>query len=151
VFSPEGTMMHDGPIFGGLLHASPSVGSTSAERYYAFAIGSAKQRLYISNSYFVPSDGFCELLVASVQRGVDVRVLTCNEDGDVKSTYYAGRSKYDALLSRGVRIFEYQPAMMHAKSIVSDGRFVSAGTVNFANPSMAFNAQQPRLEGDGRP
>jgi cardiolipin synthase len=147
-FPPEGSNTHDGPIFGGLLHASPSVGSTSAERYYALAIGSAKQRLCISNSYFVPSDNFCELLVSAAQRGVDVRVLTCNEDGDVKSTYYAGRSKYDVLLSKGVRIWEYQPAMMHAKSIVSDGRFVSAGTVNFDNRSMSFNDETTLLAVD---
>ena len=147
-FPPEGTDMHDGPVFAGLLHASPSVGSTSAERYYALAIGSAKKRLCISNSYFVPSENFCELLVAAAQRGVDVRVLTCNEEGDVKSTYYAGRSKYDTLLSKGVRIFEYQPAMMHAKSIVADGRFVSAGTVNFDNRSMSFNDETTLLAVD---
>ena len=138
-FPPDADFGHRGNIAAGLLHASPSVGSTSAERYYAFAIGSAKRRLFISNSYFVPSENFCELLVAAAKRGVDVRVLTCNEDGDVKSTYYAGRAKYDVLLANGVRIFEYQPAMMHAKSIVADGRFVSAGTMNFDNRSMSFN------------
>ena len=144
-FPPEGMDTHDGTVSGGLLHASPSVGSTSAERYYALAIGSAKRRLWISNSYFVPSENFCELLVSAVKRGVDVRVLTCNEDGDVKSTYYAGRATYDTLLGQGVRIFEYQPAMMHAKSIVADGRFVSAGTVNFDNRSMSFNDETTLL------
>ena len=138
-FPPEGKHTHDGDVFGGLLHASPSVGSTSAERYYALAIGSAERRLWISNSYFVPSENFCELLASAVKRGVDVRVLTCNEEGDVLSTYYAGRAMYETLLAQGVRIFEYQPAMMHAKSIVADGRFVSAGTVNFDNRSMSFN------------
>jgi cardiolipin synthase len=147
-FPPEGMDTHDGHVFGGLLHASPSVGSTSAERYYALAIGSAKERLWISNSYFVPSENFCELLVSAVKRGVDVRVLTCNEDGDVKSTYYAGRAMYATLLAQGVRIFEYQPAMMHAKSIVADGRFVSAGTVNFDNRSMSFNDETTLLAVD---
>ena len=147
-FPPEGMDTHDGQVFAGLMHASPSVGSTSAERYYALAIGSAKKRLWISNSYFVPSENFCELLVSAVKRGVDVRVLTCNEDGDVKSTYYAGRAMYATLLARGVRIFEYQPAMMHAKSIVADGRFVSAGTVNFDNRSMSFNDETTLLAVD---
>jgi cardiolipin synthase A/B len=147
-FPPEGKNTHDGEVFGGLLHASPSVGSTSAERYYALAIGSAQRRLWISNSYFVPSENFCELLTSAVQRGVDVRVLTCNEDGDVKSTYYAGRAMYATLLAQGVRVFEYQPAMMHAKSIVADGRFVSAGTVNFDNRSMSFNDETTLLAVD---
>jgi cardiolipin synthase len=147
-FPPEGMDMHDGHVSGGLLHASPSVGSTSAERYYALAIGSAKQRLWISNSYFVPSENFCELLASAAKRGVDVRVLTCNEEGDVKSTYHAGRAMYATLLAQGVRIFEYQPAMMHAKSIVADGRFVSAGTVNFDNRSMSFNDETTLLAVD---
>jgi cardiolipin synthase len=147
-FPPEGMATHDGQVSAGLLHASPSVGSTSAERYYALAIGSAKHRLLIANSYFVPSENFCELLADAVKRGVDVRVLTCNEDGDVKSTYYAGRAMYGRLLERGVRIFEYQPAMMHAKTIVADGRFVSAGTVNFDNRSMSFNDETTLLAVD---
>jgi cardiolipin synthase len=138
-FPPEDQLPTSGSIYAGLLHASPSVGSTSAERYYAFSIGSAKRKLYITNSYFVPSENFCELLVAAAARGVDVRVLTCNEKGDVRSTYYAGRARYSTLLRAGIRIFEYQPAMMHAKSIVSDGRFVSAGTMNFDNRSLSFN------------
>jgi cardiolipin synthase len=147
-FPPDETDMDDGNVFAGLLHASPSVGSTSAERYYAWAIGSAKQRLWISNAYFVPSENFCELLVSAAKRGVDVRVLTCNEGGDVKSTYYAGRAMYGRLLERGVRVFEYQPAMMHAKTIVADGRFVSAGTVNFDNRSMSFNDETTLLAVD---
>ena len=96
----------------------------------------------------MPSENFCELLAAAVKRGVDVRILTCNEDGDVKSTYYAGRATYASLLRAGVRIFEYQPAMMHAKSIVADGRFVSAGTVNFDNRSMSFNDETTLLAVD---
>ena len=49
---------------------------------------------------------------------------------------------------KGVRIFEYQPAMMHAKTIVADGRFVSAGTVNFDNRSMSFNDETTLLAVD---
>jgi cardiolipin synthase len=137
-----------GPAHAGLLHATPTVGSTSAERYFALAIGSARRRLYITNSYFVPGPDFCAMLAAAARRGVDVRVLTCNEQGDVKTTYYAGRARYAELLAAGVRIFEYQPAMMHAKSIVADGRFVSAGTVNFDNRSMSFNDETTLLAVD---
>ena len=144
-FPAESGPVDGGSVVAGLLHAAPTVGSTSAERYFALAIGSARRRLYITNSYFVPSDNFCEMLVAATRRGVDVRVLTCNERGDVKSTYYAGRARYARLLAAGVRIYEYEPAMMHAKSIVADGRFVSAGTVNFDNRSLSFNDETTLL------
>jgi cardiolipin synthase len=149
LFFPPEAVYGGGDVSAGLLHASPSVGSTSAERFLATAIGSAKRRLYISNSYFVPNKDFCQMLVAAVRRGVDVRVLTCNEKGDVKSTYYAGRARYSDLLAAGVRIFEYQPAMMHAKSIVTDGRFIAAGTLNFDNRSMSFNDETMLLAVDG--
>ena len=56
----------------------PPMGSTSAERYYAFAIGSAKKRLFITNSYFVPDDDFRRLL--RYGRGVDTSRLL-NEIG----------------------------------------------------------------------
>ena len=125
-FPPEGKYTHDGEAFGGLLHASPSVGSTSAERYYALAIGSAQQRLWISNSYFVPSENFCELLASAVKRGVDVRVLTCNEEGDVKSTYYAGRAMYAMLLEQG-RAHLRVPAGDDARQVDRRRRAVRVG------------------------
>jgi cardiolipin synthase len=137
-FPPEG-LEPAGGVYAGLLHAAPTVGSTSAERFMALSIASARKRLYVTNSYFVPNDDFCSLLVEAAKRGTDVRILTCNRDGDVKTTYYAGRTHYERLLREGVRLYEYRPAMMHAKSIVVDGRWAAAGTMNFDNRSMAFN------------
>jgi len=72
-------------------------------------------------------------------RGVDVRVLTPGTLNDVKSTWYAGRAKYEQLLGGGVRIFWYQPAMIHGKCFVVDGCWASIGTMNFDNRSLAFN------------
>jgi cardiolipin synthase len=57
----------------------------------------------------------------------------------VKSTWYAGRHKFEALLASGVRIFEYLPTMVHAKTIVVDRVWASVGTMNFDNRSLAFN------------
>ena len=105
----------------------------------ALSIASARKKLYITNSYFVPNEDFCGLLTQAAKRGADVRILTCNRDGDVKTTYYAGRTRYESLMESGVRIFEYRPAMMHAKALVVDGRWAAAGTMNFDNRSMAFN------------
>jgi cardiolipin synthase len=70
---------------------------------------------------------------------VDVRVLTSGLESDVKTTWYAGRAYYEELVSAGVRIYEYEPTMMHAKTLVADGVWVSIGSMNFDNRSMAFN------------
>jgi cardiolipin synthase len=138
-FFPAEAQEPAGGVCAGLLHAAPTIGSTPAERFLALSIAAARERLYVTNSYFVPDDDFCDLLAQAAKRGADVRVLTCDEDGDVKATYYAGRTRYERLLRSGVRIFEYRPAMMHAKSIVVDGRWAAAGTMNFDNRSMVIN------------
>jgi cardiolipin synthase A/B len=76
---------------------------------------------------------------------VDVRILTPGKLNDVKSTWYAGRAQYESLLEGGVRIFWYQPAMIHAKAFVVDGCWSSIGTMNFDNRSLAFNDESNLL------
>jgi cardiolipin synthase len=58
---------------------------------------------------------------------------------DVKTTWYAGRTYYEKLLEGGVKIYEYQPTMMHAKTMVVDGMWSSIGSMNFDNRSLSFN------------
>ncbi|HEY9479673.1 MAG TPA: phospholipase D-like domain-containing protein [Gemmatimonadaceae bacterium] len=129
----------------GLLHAAPSIGSTSASRFLALSITGARERLYITNSYFVPDRAFRALLIAAVRRGVDVRVLTAGKRTDVKTTRWAGRAVYGDLLAGGVRMYEYEPTMMHAKTFVVDGRWCTVGTMNFDNRSMVFNDESNLL------
>jgi cardiolipin synthase len=123
----------------GLLDAQPTIGSTPAERFLALSIAGARKRLYIANSYFVPNHDFKNLLVQAAHRGVDVRILTVGPETDVKITRYAGRKQYQDLLEGGVRIWEFAPTMMHAKTMVADGMWASVGTMNFDNRSMVFN------------
>jgi cardiolipin synthase len=137
-FAPEG-FTPDGTQLAALMHTSPTIGSTPAERFLALSIASARSRLYISNSYFVPDDDFRRLLEDAAKRGVDVRILTTSDETDVIWTWRAGRARYEELLKAGVRIYEYQPVMMHAKTLVVDGRWATVGTMNFDNRSMVFN------------
>ena len=138
-FPPAAFHAHAGETTAGLMFTSPSAGSTTAERFLALSIAGAGRTLYITNSYFVPDDDFRALLVAAVRRGVDVRVLTVSNKTDVRTTWYAGRSRYEELLSGGVRIWEYGPTMIHSKTIVTDGIWSSVGSMNFDNRSLAFN------------
>ena len=132
---PEGA----GDITAALLYTAPTRGSTTAERFLALSIAGASRTLYVANSYFVPDDDFRELLTTAVARGVDVRVLTTSEKSDVLVTWYGGRARYPHLLRGGVRIYEYLPTMMHAKTMVVDGLWASIGAMNFDNRSLAFN------------
>jgi cardiolipin synthase len=134
-----------GTVQAGLFHAVPATGSTPAERYYALSIAGARRRLYVSNAYFVPDDDFRRLLIAAARRGVDVRVLTTGPRTDVKTTRAAGRFRYEGLIAGGVRIYEYQPSNMHAKTISVDGVWGSVGSMNFDNRSLAFNEETTLL------
>ena len=139
MFFPPIAFEEEGNINAGLMHSLPTIGSTPAERFIALTIAGARETLYISNSYFVPNDDFCALLVTAVKRGVDVRILTVSDVTDVKTTWYAGRALYEKLLEGGVKIYEYQPSMMHSKTIVVDGVWATIGSMNFDNRSIAFN------------
>jgi cardiolipin synthase A/B len=139
LFFPKSSFADIGDMQAGLMYTIPSTGSTSAERFLALSIAGARRTLYISNSYFVPGESFMNLLLAAAKRGVDVRVITVSNKTDVKTTWYAGRTYYEKLLEGGVKIYEYQPTMMHAKTMVVDGIWSDIGSMNFDNRSLSFN------------
>jgi cardiolipin synthase len=139
MFFPRVSFADVGDVEAGLMHSIPSTGSTAAERFLALSIAGARHSLYITNSYFVPGENFLRILVAAAHRGVDVRVLTVSSKTDVKTTWYAGRTYYEKLLEGGVKIYEYQPTMMHAKTMVVDGMWSYIGSMNFDNRSLSFN------------
>ena len=138
-FPPAAFHAPVGPAIAGVLFTGATTGSTEAERFLALTIAGARRTLYIASSYFVPDDDFRDLMVAAARRGVDVRILTTSDETDIRTTWYAGRARYERLLRGGVRVFEYQPAMMHAKTIVVDGVWGTIGSMNFDNRSLAFN------------
>jgi cardiolipin synthase len=129
----------DGVAAAALLYTSPTLGSTAAERFFALSIAGARKRLYITNSYFAPDRSFVDMLAAAARRGVDVRVLTAGARTDVNIVRLAGRAWYETLLSAGVRIYEWQPSTLHAKTFVVDGEWLTIGSMNFDNRSMALN------------
>lgn len=139
VFFPDDRFLPTGVTDAGLLYAVPTTGSSNMERFLALSIASARRRLYVSNSYFVPDDDFRRLLTGAAKRGVDVRILTAGDQTDVKTTMYAGRKRYEELLEGGVRVYEYLPTMTHSKTFVIDGLWSTVGSANFDNRSLAFN------------
>jgi cardiolipin synthase len=129
----------DDGVAAGFLYTTPTLGSTAAERFLALSIAAARKTLYITNPYFVPDANFIEMLAATARRGVDVRILTAGSRTDVEFVRRAGRARYDALLAAGVRIYEWQPTTLHAKTFVVDGEWSAIGSMNFDNRSMALN------------
>jgi cardiolipin synthase A/B len=110
---------------------SPTPGKPSAaEAMYRLLIQAAKRRLWIANSYFIPGKGLQQLLLERRRAGVDVRILAPGPVHDVPPVRAAQRATYEALLAGGVRIFEYEASMMHAKTMIVDDSYVLIGSTN---------------------
>lgn len=139
----------DGGTRAGLLRGVPTLGSTAAERMFVLSILGARRRLWITNAYFVPDATLCELLRDAARRGVDVRVLTPGANTDRRSAWLAGRTRFEELLEAGVRLYDYEPAMLHAKTLVADGCWSCVGSLNFDNRSMKLNEEVAVLVADG--
>jgi cardiolipin synthase A/B len=131
------------PVEGGgpmqLVRSSAKVGDTNVEALYYLAIASARQSMELTAAYFVPRPAFAEALAEAAERGVEVRILVPGSHTDKELVRVAGRAAYGRLLGAGVRIFEFKPTMLHAKSLVVDGAWASVGTVNFDNRSFQLH------------
>jgi cardiolipin synthase len=103
---------------------------TKAERLTQLLIAVAKQRVWISNAYFVPTRGILDLLAEKASQGVDVRILTPGVKSDSKTAFGVQQTKFDGLVDAGAKIWEYQPTMMHAKTMVVDDDLAVVGSIN---------------------
>lgn len=122
-----------------VIKSSPSEGISTVKLMYIVSIVSAVKSIYISNAYFVPDIDTTRALEGAVRRGVDVRVIVPGELADVPIVRQASRWHYELLLNRGIRIFEYRPTMMHAKTMVVDGIWSTLGSSNFDDRSFRLN------------
>jgi cardiolipin synthase len=107
----------------------------------AIAFAAAERRIWITNAYSAPSSGQVDLLVKAVQRHVDVRLIVPGPHNDQPLTKSAGRTAYGHMLQGGVRIFEYQPTMIHTKAMVIDGMFSVVGSSNLDPRSSQINEE----------
>ncbi len=121
--------------------STPASGASAAQRVMAALIAGATRSLSISSAYFVPTASFIDALCAARERGVDVRVLVPGPFHDQKLVQRASRHSWPRLVAHGVRIHEYQPTMMHAKTLVVDGKLVLVGSINFDPRSFSLNAE----------
>ncbi len=109
-------------------------------RAYLERIRSAKRSVYITNSYFVPDFRIRRALSQAAQSGVDVRVILPART-DVPAVYYAARNLYGLLLESGIRLYEWQGRVLHAKTAVIDGMWSTIGTYNLDYRSWRFNLE----------
>lgn len=103
-------------------------------------IHSARQRVWMCTAYFVPSRKLLRALGQAAQQGADVRLLVPGPISDHPGVRHAGRRFYSRLMRHGVRIFEYQPRFLHAKTLLCDD-WVSIGSSNFDRWNLRWNRE----------
>ena len=121
--------------------SSPSAGASAAGTMYMIAVQCARDYIYIANPYFIPDARVIEMLADACHRGVMVRLMLAGRHND---TWWARQNSlrlYGKLLQAGVEIFEYQPTMLHQKTMVVDGAWATVGTTNFDNRSFALSEE----------
>jgi cardiolipin synthase len=123
-----------------IVKSSPVGGSFQNYMLFLLSITSAKKSILITNPYFIPDDTMTDALISAAGRGVQVIVLVPGKI-DHKITYRASRSSYGRMLLGGIQIYEYLPALMHAKTMVVDGVWATIGSTNFDNRSFALNEE----------
>jgi len=107
-------------------------------RLFEHAFSRARRRIWVTTPYFVPDAHTQRRLCDAAERGVDVRLITPVKT-DVRLTRWAARAAYSSLLAAGVRVFEYQPCLLHAKAVVVDDRWSTLGTANLDYRSLFTN------------
>lgn len=121
------------PIF-----SSSSKGRRKMRRLLYYSINHSAMSMYFTTAYFTPSRRMIDALEDAVKRGVEVKLLLPGQS-DVPAAYYAGRAFFARLLKAGVRIFNYQGDVLHAKSYVFDGCWSIVGSANLDFRSLRWN------------
>lgn len=105
---------------------------------YVVAIQEAKSSIHLTSAYFVPDPQIVHELGAAARRGVDVKLILPGVT-DHGLVFHAGRSFYNELLESGVKIYELQIAVLHAKAAVIDGSWSTVGSANIDRRSFLHN------------
>ena len=108
---------------------SPLDNETVGENVYLNIINRAKRYVYICTPYLVIDNEMMTALCLAAKSGVDVRLMTPGIP-DKKLVFLLTQSYYEQLLEAGVKIYEYQPGFLHAKSFVCDDEIAVVGTIN---------------------
>jgi cardiolipin synthase A/B len=121
--------------------SSPSCGACAVATMHLIAVQYARNYLYIANPYFIPDARLIDLMAQARSRGVRVKLMLAGKHND---TWWARQNSlriYGRLLRAGVEIYEFEPTMLHQKTMVMDGAWATVGTANFDNRSFALSEE----------
>lgn len=121
-----------------VIASGPDTGGEAIHRSMIDAITNARRRVWLATPYFVPTEPALYALIDAALGGVDVRLLVPRR-ADSRLVTSAMRSYFDELLKAGVKVYEYLPCMMHAKTLVIDDDYAQVGSANYDHRSFRLN------------
>ncbi|MFC9971535.1 phosphatidylserine/phosphatidylglycerophosphate/cardiolipin synthase family protein [Spirillospora sp. NPDC127200] len=119
-----------------VVRGSASFGWQDMQTLMRVTFESAEKRIRLATAYFAPDEFFADLICRTAARGVDVEILLPGPHADKRVSRLASQQHYARLLECGVRIWQYQPSMMHAKILTMDGTVSLIGSTNFNRRSL---------------
>jgi cardiolipin synthase A/B len=124
-----------------VVDSSPSTGgSTRARILFQALLASARKSIYITTPYFLPDrSARAEMVRAIRERNVEIKIIVPGEHTDHLLTRRSSRRLFGDLLKAGAKIYEYEAAMIHAKTMMIDGLWSVVGSTNFDNRSFGLN------------
>lgn len=123
---------------------SPLNSEATSNRLYIDLLSQATDYAWFFTPYLMLGDDLLDAMLAAAQRGVDVRIVMPGIP-DKKLIFRMSRSFYQVLLTGGVKIYEYTPGFVHAKSLVCDDRAATVGTVNLDYRSLFLHFENNSL------
>jgi cardiolipin synthase len=139
-YFPRRRLNAKGDVDAQVVRSSPAGGSTAMYTMFLLALASAQHSIHITNPYFVPDDKMITTLVTAAEHGVKVKLLIPGAI-DHNLVRQASRSELGRLLKSGVEIYEYRPALLHAKTMVVDGIWATVGSTNLDHRSFSLNEE----------
>ena len=107
---------------------------------YVSAMGSAQQKIYVTNAYFMPPSKFLKTMTKAARNRVRVAVILAAST-DVRPVLWAARGLYPRLLRAGVEVYEWEGRILHAKTAVVDTRWSTVGSANLDSLSLRQNLE----------
>lgn len=137
-----------GAALAGFITSEAVLGLSDARQLLGVLFKHARRRVWIATAYFVPPKEFRRSLRDLAARGIDIRVVMPGSLNDVRAAAMAQRSLYPEFRDSGVRLYEYQPSMLHRKVVLVDDSLVTIGSINLDTLSFSHLSEGSLLAVD---
>ena len=128
-----------GPVSARVVAAEPIRGVSGMADMFKEILSNAEKSVRICTPYFLPDFGMLKNLLKASKRGISVEVLTAGQHTDMSIVRSASRILWGKLLKSGIKIYEFEPSLIHVKSIIVDDKYVLIGSANFDVRSARLN------------